>query len=137
MDFVKVMKAYYEPLRNQRQILESLKLEDKILVLRALREERILSDIFEEKVPLLTGSFLALDKIPLNLENIGNDLNLDLVVNQAVAVVNELQESLQKQINLSLLFRFFARIILCLLIIIHLIYGPYNMDSHQKVLVIR
>ena len=42
----------------------------------------------------MTGSFLALARIPLALENIGDDLNLDLVVNHAVAVVNELQESL-------------------------------------------
>ena len=41
----------------------------------------------------MTGSFLALARIPLALENIGDDLNLDLVVNHAVAVVNELQES--------------------------------------------
>ena len=41
----------------------------------------------------MTGSFLALARIPLALENIGDDANLDLVVNHAVAVVNELQES--------------------------------------------
>ena len=41
----------------------------------------------------MTGSFLALARIPLALENIGDDVNLDLVVNHAVAVVNELQES--------------------------------------------